>query len=672
MAISKLMLPGIYNPANQTKDELIANFVVRLDEFQKIFDAIKADGMDSPPQHFFIQGLRGMGKTTLLLRLYHAVNDDEELKQFLIPVLFDEEQYGIRTLYKLWEEIAHFLEEKYGPLFFGLYDAMQEYIEETDYEMLEDYEERCFDILRTRLLEKGAKLVLFIDNFSDMLTKFNREESLRLQEILLQYNEIRVIAASAEVIDMDIFETLILEGLNGEDTIELLRQVGGTYDIEAVTGAVEQNPGRVEALRRLSGGIPRTIILLFDIFLQKQTGDSLRDLEIILDTVTPQYKHSMDHLPPEKQEIVNTVALAWDAVNIEDISKKTRIPADSISIHLGELENNGIVTRIPTASHIDLYQLADRFFNIWYLMRNGKRREKQKVLWLMRFLENWCSKEELSQLAEQHIKALKTGNVFEKHAFYMTEALVTADIPSDIQDEMIRTAKDYLTHKHSAFADELSPSYNERLKDALEFYKNRQYREALDAFLEIENKNRTVLRWLGFLYHRKFKDFKNAEKYYLMAAAKEDIKAMGGLAILYLLERKNKPEAVALAQKAFTIRADAYTSGIYTLMLLWEKNIEDAFRTLNLFIQKEGPAKLGEFFEPLLMFLIARNEYPTVLKLFKENKFDIRERYKPIYYALMVLMRDIYPDEHRKMGPELKQTVQEVLDQIDQISLDYP
>ena len=397
------MLPGIYNPANQTRDELIANFVVRLDEFQKIFDAIKADGMDSPPQHFFIQGLRGMGKTTLLLRLYHAVNDDEDLKQFLIPVLFDEEQYGIRTLYKLWEEIALYLEDKFSPLFFGLYDSMQEYSEETDYEMLEDYEERCFDILRTRLLEKGAKLVLFIDNFNDMLTKFSRDERLRLQEILLQFNEIRVIAASAEIIDMDIFENINLEGLNGEETVELLRQVGGTYHIDTVTAAMEQYPGRVEALRRLSGGIPRTIILLFDIFLQKQTGDSLRDLEIILDTVTPQYKHSMDHLAPEKQEIINTIALAWDAVNIEDISKKTRIPTDSVSLHLNELETNRIISRIPTASHLDLFQLADRFFNIWYLMRNGKRREKQKVLWLMRFLENWCSKEELSRLAERQV-----------------------------------------------------------------------------------------------------------------------------------------------------------------------------------------------------------------------------------------------------------------------------
>ena len=54
-----------------------------------------------------------------------------------------------------------------------------------------------------------------------------------------------------------------------------------------------------------------------------------------------------------------------------------------------------------------------------------------------------------------------------------------------------------------------------------------------------------------------------------------------------------------------------------------------------------------------------------------ENKHDIRERYKPIYYALMVQMRDTYPDEHRKMGPELTRTVEEILRQIKRIATDY-
>ncbi|NIN24297.1 MAG: hypothetical protein GTN82_41575 [Candidatus Aminicenantes bacterium] len=49
----------------------------------------------------------------------------------------------------------------------------------------------------------------------------------------------------------------------------------------------------------------------------------------------------------------------------------------------------------------------------------------------------------------------------------------------------------------------------------------------------------------------------------------------------------------------------------------------------------------------------------------------IREKYKPIYYALMYFMRDQYPDEYKKMGPELKQTVEEIIETVNQWAIDY-
>ena len=66
-----------YNPANQTPEELVANYVIRLKEFGELFQAIKGDPMDKPPQHYIIQGQRGYGKTTLLLRLNIEIKDDE-------------------------------------------------------------------------------------------------------------------------------------------------------------------------------------------------------------------------------------------------------------------------------------------------------------------------------------------------------------------------------------------------------------------------------------------------------------------------------------------------------------------------------------------------------------------------------------------------------------------
>ncbi|MCP5108948.1 MAG: hypothetical protein GY950_36530, partial [bacterium] len=63
----------IYNPLNQTEEELLKNFVVREREFKTIFDEIKSSDMSHPEPHYIIHGQRGQGKTTLLLKLYYEI-----------------------------------------------------------------------------------------------------------------------------------------------------------------------------------------------------------------------------------------------------------------------------------------------------------------------------------------------------------------------------------------------------------------------------------------------------------------------------------------------------------------------------------------------------------------------------------------------------------------------
>ncbi|GAI61781.1 unnamed protein product, partial [marine sediment metagenome] len=140
MLQNKMNILNIYNPGNLTKPELVNSYVVRLKEFNSIFEAIKDDPMKNPSQHYIIQGIRGSGKTTLLLRIYYALKDEEKLNQWLIPLISNEEQYSIRKLYKFWENIAIYLENEHDE-FLGLYDEMQKFIE------IENYEEKCYELL---------------------------------------------------------------------------------------------------------------------------------------------------------------------------------------------------------------------------------------------------------------------------------------------------------------------------------------------------------------------------------------------------------------------------------------------------------------------------------------------------------------------------------------------
>ena len=78
----------IYNPDRQSSEELISNFVIRLKEFKDIFDDIKGAPPSGPVQHYIIQGPRGTGKTTLLLRLFYEIQNDRKLKKKIVPVTF--------------------------------------------------------------------------------------------------------------------------------------------------------------------------------------------------------------------------------------------------------------------------------------------------------------------------------------------------------------------------------------------------------------------------------------------------------------------------------------------------------------------------------------------------------------------------------------------------------
>lgn len=644
MSQTKFNFPAVYNPANQTKEELIANFVVRLKEFQSIFGTIKKDPMKKPPQHFIIQGTRGSGKTTLLLRLFHAVTDDEKLQGFLIPVIFDEEQYTIRTLSKFWEEIALNLEDEHELLFQGLHDDMQNYLEE------EDYEEICYNLLEKRLQEKNKKLVLLIDNFGKMLSKFRRKERQRLREVLIQCSDIRIVGGSAVVLEhfydysepfFEFFKIFHLEGLNQKETKELLMQLSKTYKTAVVKDIIENNPGRIETLRRLTSGVPRTIILLFEIFLDNEKGDAFKDLEIILDRVSPLYIQRMDELPPQKQDIVNAIAMNWDAVGVKEIAKKTRIPGKSVSAQLNELEKNNIIVKIPTSTKNNLYQLAERFFNIWYLMRHGRKRERNKVLWLVRFLESWCNEEELISRTMKHILALQTGDVFEKHAYYMTEALADTNIPEDMQDKLLKETKEYLIKKNSPFVREVSSSDKELSEEAVSHVKNEEYTLALKKVLRIRKKNHQTL---------------------------------SKIAVLYFAMKKNKAEALDYAKKAVELGKNLYSTLVYSIILLWNNEIEEAIETFQAFMglvmdkESEDVAKVLRWIIPLLL---AKKQYHYLDKLFKENTLDIKTRLKPFYYALMFLMQDTYPDEYKKMGPELKETVEEIIKKVNKLAIDY-
>jgi hypothetical protein len=391
----------IYNPDNQSKEQLIDNFVVRVDLFKRLFNEIKTVKNNFPEQHYIIEGKRGMGKTTLLLRLNYEIENDPDLNTWLIPLMFNEEEYSINTLFKFWERVAALLED-YNPSFKGLRKMMETLYETTPER--DAYEEIIFKLLIKELRQRGKKIILFIDNFGDIFNKLKPREVQRLREVLQSNNDIGIVAGSSTILEAfhdvkhpfyEFFKIQRLRGLDRKEAEALLLKLDEGNPEGVIRFIIDNYGGRVEALRRLTGGVIRTIVLLFEIFSDDKNGDTFKDLETLLDRVTPLYKHRMDELPSAQQEIVEALALGWDGMTAKEIAQKTREESKVVSAQLNQLVRNEVVLKINTSTKNHIYQIDERFFNIWYLMRHGKKGDIKKVKWLIRFLEEWCGEKDL-------------------------------------------------------------------------------------------------------------------------------------------------------------------------------------------------------------------------------------------------------------------------------------
>jgi len=561
----------LYNSQNTSADMVKDNFVIRLREYNKLWKAITDSDMKHPEQHYIVQGVRGAGKTTLLRRLAIAVEESEELSPWLIPITFKEEEYGISSLFTFWERIAEELSEYEHAIFDELFDKIDQ-LKESEIKQLIAH-------INQALVNNHKKIILFIDNIAELFEQFNQVESELLREILTTNSNIRIIGGSAIRLESffdnkapfyQFFTIQTLKGLNKKETTALLNKLSehaGVKEQVTLNSLLENAPEKIESIRRLTGGIPRTISILFNILVEGPKGNTFTLLEETIDKTTPLYKHRMDDLTTQQKPIVNAIALNWDGISVKEIAEKTRLPSKLVSAQLRQLEKQWIIDKTPTNTKNHLYALKERFFNIWYLMRYGRRSDRKRVLWLTQFMEIWCTGDELKKRST--LFALHLNNTCHPGA---SIALANAFICSD-----------KLTHQDknnilSATAHFLQESGNGKLhkellpileEDKAEFDKlwqqlleskeelSKPQQERLEALLK---KNKHSYK-LG-LFYVLTEQYDKAEKHLVNAEEVDEI------ALLTIAYREQKKFNLAIQKAKLAIKNNHYLSykllaGIY-------------------------------------------------------------------------------------------------------------
>lgn len=423
-----------YNPHLWGPEELRAIFVVRQTDLADIVAAVRDTPATQVPQHILVCGHRGMGKSTLLRRLALSINDTPELSAQWLPLVFPEEQYTVRTLAELWlnvlDALADALEQAgAAPDELALLDARVCQI--ADMPPVEA-ESAAIDLLTRWVADHQRGLVLLIDSSDLLLNSLahgegkaakhagNANALWRLRNVLSHQPGLFWIGASYQALEshhqyQDAFHDFFAQHeLRPLDLAEMRsamlalalrfgagRGLQGEAAEKEMARILDTRPERLKTLRLLSGGNPRTMVTLYELFAAGGDDSIQADLKRLLDIMTPLYKARMEALSEQPQKIFAHIMESWSPIGVRELAAEAGIPATTISGQLARLEVEGLIekARLPGKTKRSGYQASERFFNVWYLMRYGTRRLRQRLTWAVQFMRLWFSREELSSMA---------------------------------------------------------------------------------------------------------------------------------------------------------------------------------------------------------------------------------------------------------------------------------
>ncbi len=750
--------------ANKTDAEtFISNFTIRLKEYALIKQTLEKQ-KTKPLQHFLITGKRGMGKSTLLRRIFLAAGE-KELSNKIVPVLLGAEQYRLSRLYKLWEEVIRHLSVASPHLL-----AKKEKLAEN-----RNYEDHIIHIIIDFLNQNNKTLLLLIDNFDQLIEKLTTKEQHALREILIQY-PIQIIGNTVFYNEpfikydrpfYDFFKPIHLKNLDKEESEDFIKQLAINEGIENFDAIYKTQRGKINTLRILSGGVPRTLVILTAIVSKKNTGDAVDYLHEMLEQVTPLYQDRMKALSAQQQEIMHQLAQQWDRTPVKDLVKELRLPSKTISAQLVQLESSGYINKIDIPGRNHYYEIDERFFNIWLLMSEASAYDAKRVIWLTKWLDMFYDDKELEDFAfycHDNLKDAKPANRFliaqalgnsEKLSFDSKDKLVyeTAEDLKEKLPEVMQWASLYTKEKNTAaikLSNEIlklitEEKYEnatkklEKLKEinpsnayfglGIVYQKMNEYNRAEKSYLKaadlgdinainnlgnfyceikkdyekaekyhlmaIEKGDVAAINNLGYLYDEIKRDYINAERYYIMASEKGDVNAMvnlgdfyGGiqqdyvkaekfylkalemgyinasqnLAVLYFLSNKPTKKETALNLVLQMDEVEDKFNLFKIIILFWNEKTKMAEKLLKDILNNDKYyQKDSKLISKNLTYCIIFKQKQFLYKLFNEEIPELKDRYKPVYYALLHEMKEEYPKKYLKMPEELEEPVNEIL-----------
>ena len=363
-----------YNPSFLSEEDLVGNFAVRHADLGLIIRVIRENVTDSN-QHVLIIGPRGSGKTTLVLRAAAEIQRTRELSERWYPLIFSEESYEVVSAGEFWLEALFHLSEQTGDeKWRRTYDELKD---ETDHQRLGD---RALSQLLDFADSQGKRILLIVENlnmlFGDLTSD---EEAWKIRHTLMNEPRLMLLATATsrfETIENSsqaMFEMFKLQELKPLDDDECNRIW------ELITGQ-KLIGERIRPIQILTGGNPRLLTIIATFSAQRSFRQLLDDLVDLIDDHTEYFKSQLDNLPVIERKVYLALAELWNASTARDVARAARLDVNKTSSLLGRLVGRGAVIVEAQDKKTKWYMVAERMYNIYYLMRRrGKPADRVKA-----------------------------------------------------------------------------------------------------------------------------------------------------------------------------------------------------------------------------------------------------------------------------------------------------
>jgi len=560
-----------YNPAFLPKEELIRSFVVRHAELDLIVQVLR-ENVTASNQHVLVIGPRGIGKTMLVLRVVEEVRKDKDLNERWHPVVFSEESYQVTTPGEFWLEALFHLGQKTGDVRWKqTYRELSS--EQNENRLRESALAQVMDFADTQ----GKRILIVVENFNMLLgEQIDDNDGWVVRHTLLNEPRLMLLATATsrfEEIDnadkpmFDLFRTLELKPLDEEECRTLWTSVTGK----------EPSDERVRPLRILTGGNPRLLAIISTFATRMSLKELMNDLMQLVDEHTEYFKGHLDILPPIERKVYLSLAELWSPATAREVADFARLNVNKTSSLLRRLMERGAVVLADGHKRTKLYQIAERMYNIYYLMRRRgapSRRVKALVMFMVNFYEQEQLVSLTGRIAEE---ACKLEPDFRKEHFWAYEAMLESTSTQSFREEIIKaTPHDFFEMLdipssikrlvEPEKSKELSVSKaNEELlrslKKANDLKKEEKIEEAEDIYRKaIEMFPESARAWtlLGKLLHENLERCDEAEEAYRKAIdlRPEASRAWASLGQL-LHEKLNRyEEAEKMYRKAIELKPD--------------------------------------------------------------------------------------------------------------------